>query len=222
MYNMEFPHENNMLVQSRQTSIWDAPETDLPEGPLFNPFAKDPVAEEQRRLIAQHKAWLAQIQHEYPSPYVHFRIGIYIRYFNQTKHENYLDYHKQEFIDTIAMCPNWSIVDFYIDEGQSAPRMQSAKEWCRLLSDCLSGKVNLIITQKVSNVSRNPEEVTFCARFLATQKKPIGIYFISEDIYTLASYYQADLRESGFLPGADWQLLPDEDTPLIPEGSEET
>lgn len=222
MYGADEDCKRNMLIESKQTSIWDTPQSDRSEGPLFNPFARDPLVEEQQRLIAQHKAWLAQIQHEYPSPYVHFRIGIYIRYFNQTKHENYLDYHKQEFIDTIAMCPNWSIVDFYIDEGQSAPRMQSAKEWCRLLNDCLTGKVNLIITQKVSNVSRNPQEITFCSRFLATQKNPVGIYFISEDIYTLASYYQADLREKTFLPSPDWQLLPDDDLPLITEGTEET
>ena len=78
--------------------------------------------------------------------------------------------------------------------------MENAPELRRLLDDCFSGKVDLIITQKVSNVSRKPEEVTFVSRILATQKHPIGIYFISEDIFTLATYYLDDMKDTGFLP----------------------
>lgn len=44
----------------------------------------------------------------------------------------------------------------------------------------------------------------------------MGIYFISEDIFTLASYYQPDLRDTGLLPEG-WQPLPaDElDEPML-------
>ena len=35
-------------------------------------------------------------------------------------------------------------------------------------------------------------EITILARLLASLKKPVGIYFVSEDIYTLASYYRHD------------------------------
>ena len=126
------------------------------------------------------------------------------------KKADYLLYHKQEFIDTIALCPNWTLVDFYVDEGQTAPYMENAKAWSRLLQDCLDGKIDLIITQKVSNVTRNPAEITLVARLLATQKKPIGMYFVNEDIFTLASYYQEDMREKKFFPSPDWQMLPDD------------
>ena len=166
--------------------------------------------------IAEHKAWLKSIRHEKPSFKEHFRVGIYIRYFNQTKHDNYLEYHIQQYLDTIALCPNWSLVDFYIDEGASAPNMESAKEWCRLLEDCFSGKVNLIITQKVSNVSKKHYEITFIARILAALEKPVGIYFVSEDIFTLASYYQYDSRDTMFFPSEDWKPLPKEDAEELP------
>lgn len=195
--------EPMQTAQIGQTNMWDA----MRYGTQESPFARDPQVEAHRRMIARHKLWLDSITHEYPSPYEHYRIGIYIRYFNQTKYPNYLDYHKQEYIDTIALCPNWTIYDFYVDEGQSAPYMENAKNWSRLLQDCMDGKVDLIITQKVSNVSRTPEEITFCARFLAAQPKPIGIYFISEDLFTLASYYQSDLHETDFLPSGNWKLL---------------
>ena len=94
--------------------------------------------------ISEHKAWLKSIRREQPNPKHHYRVGIYIRYFNQTKYDNYLEYHVKQYQDTMALLPNWELVDFYIDEGATAPNMESAKEWCRLLNDCFSGKVDLM------------------------------------------------------------------------------
>lgn len=124
--------------------------------------------------IVEHKAWLKTIRHEQPSPRRRYRVGIYIRYFNQTKHDNYLEYHIRQYQDTMALCPNWELVDFYIDEGATAPNMESAKEWCRLLSDCFAGKVDLIITQKVSNVSKKHYEITILTRMLAALENRSG------------------------------------------------
>ena len=171
---------------------------------------------EQAQKIAEHKAWLQNIRHERPNTAHHYRVAVYIRYFNQTKYDNYLDYHIQEYKDTMALCPNWEFVGFYIDEGSTAPNMENAKEWSRLLQDCLDGKVDLIITQKVKNVSRKPYELAFCARILAAQKPPVGMYFVSEDIFTLATYYQNDTMDRFFLPSSDWQVLPD----VIEDGGE--
>ena len=78
------------------------------------------------------------------------------------------------------------------------------------------GKVDLIVTQKVSNVSSDWKEMSFIARMLAAQEHPVGIYFICEDIFTLASYYQPDLRDMGLLPEG-WQTLPTDelDEPML-------
>ena len=188
-----------------------------------NVFNHNEKNSKHRAQLRKHKAWLEIIQHEYPLPYRKFKIGVYIRYYNQTKYDNYLDYHKKQFIDTISLCPNWQLVDFYIDTGISAPSMESSPEWCMLIEDCFAGKVNLIVTQKTSNVSRRPEELAFISRILAAQRNPVGIYFISEDLYTLASYYQADLHETDFLP-VGWQILPDDDIdiPVIMQGGDDT
>ncbi len=179
------------------------------EAPQFSVLFAD--ESEQTRRIAEHRAWLQTIRHERPSTSYPFKVGIYIRYFNQTRYDNYLAFHKKQFLDTMALCPQWTLVDFYVDEGSTAPNMESAPAWCRLLEDCEVGKVDLIITQKVSNVSRKMHEVTLCARLLAARRKPIGIYFISEDLYTLASYYQDDLHDPLFFPTLDWKILPDDE-----------
>ena len=168
------------------------------------------VDEEYAAMISEHKTWLRSIRHERPSTRRKFKIGVYIRYFNQTKYEDYLNYHKKQFESTINLCPNWTLVDFYIDSGSSAPGMDHSPEWIRLLEDCMAGKVDLILTQKVSNVTKRIEEIILCSRLLAAQPHPIGIYFISEDLFTLASYYREDLKDVEFLPSPDWQLLPDD------------
>ena len=138
---------------------------------------------------------------------------MYIRFFNQTKYrdEEYLERNKEVFRATLAQYPMWEFVGFYIDNGSTAPYMENSTAWSELLSDCDAGKVDLIITQKVSNVSRDAQEMTICARILAARKPPVGIYFISEDLYTLASYYRDDLREPYFLPTPDWKILPDDE-----------
>lgn len=112
----------------------------------------------QQTKLAEHRAWLKSIKHEKPQPKTSFKVAVYIRYFNQTKYEDYLNYHKQQFLSTIGLCPNWQFIDFYVDEGGTAPNMQSAKEWSRLLQDCVDEKVDLIITQKVlqKSVGRVP------------------------------------------------------------------
>lgn len=169
-----------------------------------------PMSEE----LIRHKEWLSSIRHERPSTSIPFKIGVYIRFFNQTSYENYLDYHKKQYIDSISLCPLWELVDFYIDYGSIPPHMENAPEWSRLIDDCMDGRINLIITQKISNVSRDIQEVTICSRLLASMTPPIGIYFISEDLYTTASYYRSDLKDKFFLP---YPQINAEETNALPD-----
>jgi len=180
--------------------------TEIEEAPRFSMIFGD--SSDRSDKISEHRLWLQNIRKEHPLPATPYRVGVYIRYFNQTKYENYLDYHIKNYEDTLALCPKWTLVDFYIDEGATAPNMESAPEWCRLLDDCFDGKVDLIITQKVSNVSKKSQEITFVSRLLASLDNPVGIYFISEDIFTLASYYKADIQDKEFLPEG-FQVLPE-------------
>ena len=135
-------------------------------------------------LVAQHRQWLKTIRHEVPNPKIPFKVAVYIRFFNQTKYrdEEYLERNKEVFRATLAQYPMWEFVGFYIDNGSTAPYMENSTAWSELLSDCDAGKVDLIITQKVSNVSRDAQEMAICARMLAARKPPVGIYFISEDL----------------------------------------
>ena len=98
--------------------------------PSFD-FLLETETEHQTR-IAEHRAWRKSIKHERPLPKHNFKVAVYIRYFNQTRHDDYLDVHKQQFLSTIALCPNWEFVGFYVDEGATAPYMESAEAWAQL------------------------------------------------------------------------------------------
>lgn len=185
---------------------------------IGNVFRRHIADEPLKKEVALHKRWLDSLQREYPMPDVPYKIGVYIRYYNQTKYENYIKKHIEQYMDDIALCKKWTLVDFYIDNGMNAPRMENAKDWCRLLGDCFSGRVDLIVTQKASNIGKNIREISLLARILAAQKHPVGIYCISDDLFTLASYYKDDLHDIDFIPDSI-KPLPDDalDVPLIYE-----
>ena len=59
---------------------------------------------EKAEMIAEHLMWLHSIRRERPLVTKSYKVGIYIRYFNQTRYENYLEFHKKGFIDTEQWC----------------------------------------------------------------------------------------------------------------------
>ncbi len=148
-------------------------------GELEKPSQNSPIRSNQSSLetrVARHRAWLRTIQRERPNPEIPYRVGVYIRFFNQTKYDDYLAYHKKQLSDTISDCPEWKLVDFYIDEGQSAPNMETAREWSRLVQDCFDGKIDLIITQKVSNVTKKLSEIILLIENTKGKIKLINVY----------------------------------------------
>ena len=177
----------------------------------FSGFEDEPQKNMNAKLVA-HAKKMSLIRHERPDTRIPYKVGIYIRFFNQTSHDDemYLQLTKKNYCDTIDLCPKWQLVDFYIDEGNRPPKIESSKELCRLIDDCLDGKVDLIITQKVSNMSTDTNEITILSSLLANQEHPIGIYFISEDIFTLASYFVKDYKAHSLLPEPDWRRPEDE------------
>lgn len=183
-------------AESASTKISTAQElTEQTMPDYVNVFRRNDKEHPKKALFEKHRQWMSTKIREFPLPITPYRIGCYIRYHNQTKHNDYLYYHKKQLEDDIALCPRWTLVDFYVDKGSKAPRMENSPEWCRLLTDCFSKKINLIITQNLRYISSDPAEMTFIARMLAAQNPPIGIYIISENIFTLASYFAKDMRD---------------------------
>ena len=68
-----------------------------------NVFRRHIKTDPNKQMLAEHRRWMDAQQKEYPMPYVPYRVGVYIRYYNQTRHENYIEKHTQQFADDIAL-----------------------------------------------------------------------------------------------------------------------
>lgn len=56
-----------------------------------------------------------------------------------------------------------------------------------MIDDCKAGKIDLIVTKSVSRFARNTLDCLEYVRELKSFKKPVGIFFETENIYTLDS-----------------------------------
>ena len=121
----------------------------------------------------------------------------------QNSYQTQLSY----YTEYISSRPDWEFAGMYSDEGITGTSTKRRDGFNRMVEDALAGKIDLIVTQKLSNATSDPQEIAFVARILAAQDPPIGIYFISEDIFTLASYYWIDMKDKGILPDG-WKVLP--------------
>ncbi len=80
---------------------------------------------------------------------------------------------------------DWTLVDIYADEGISGTTTKKRKEFLRMINDCMTGKIDMIITKSVSRFARNTEDCLHHVRKL--KEKGIAVYFETENIDTLGS-----------------------------------
>lgn len=80
---------------------------------------------------------------------------------------------------------DWSFVGVYADEGISATNTKKRDGFNRMVSDAMSGKIDLILTKSVSRFARNTVDSLTAVRQL--KEKGVEVYFEKENIYTLDS-----------------------------------
>ena len=90
---------------------------------------------------------------------------------------------KQVYTDMNAKRKDWEMVGIYADEGISGTRADMRPEFNRMIKDCLSGKIDYIITKSVSRFARNTVECLEYVRMLKARN--IGILFEEQNIDTL-------------------------------------
>ena len=80
--------------------------------------------------------------------------------------------------------PDYEMAGIYIDEAKSGTK-DTRENFVRLLEDCESGKIDLIITKSVSRFSRNTVDLLSTCRRL--KELGIDVYFESQNIHALSS-----------------------------------
>lgn len=92
---------------------------------------------------------------------------------------------KKVYTEMIASRTDWCFAGIYADEGITGTKANKRPEFKKLINDCLSGKIDYIVTKSVSRFARNTVE---CLEFVRMLKaRGIGIYFEEQNIDTLTS-----------------------------------
>ena len=81
--------------------------------------------------------------------------------------------------------PNWMLVEIYADEGISGTSLQHRDAFKKMIEDCETGKIDLIITKSVSRFARNVVDCIRYVRELSSLRPPVGVFFETEHLNTL-------------------------------------
>lgn len=91
----------------------------------------------------------------------------------------------EHYTEYIKKNPQWECAGIYADDGISGTSTKNREEFNRLIDDCLSGKIDLVITKSISRFARNTLD---CLNYIRKLKeKNIAVFFEKENINTLDS-----------------------------------
>ena len=105
----------------------------------------------------------------------------------------------------VAENPNWTMQEIYSDEGKSGTSLRHRKHFKRMMENAQKQKMDLILCASVSRFARNMKDCIEQIDLLKTMhpSKPIGVYFETENIYTLDPECYQSLQMHAML--ADWE-----------------
>lgn len=122
------------------------------------------------------------------------RVAVYARVStDDPRQTSSYELQKNHYQDLVDRHPGWRLVDIYADEGISGTSLKHRDSFIRMIADCKAGKIDLIITKSVSRFARNVLDCIGYARELSAMKPPIGIFFETENIFTLNSNSEMSL-----------------------------
>ena len=114
------------------------------------------------------------------------RVAVYARVSTDDPNQtSSYELQKNHYEDLVNRRDNWQLVDIYADEGISGTSLQHRDSFIRMINDCNDGKIDLIVTKSVSRFARNIIDCIGYVRQLKAADPPIGIFFETENIFTL-------------------------------------
>lgn len=122
------------------------------------------------------------------------RVAVYARVStDDPRQTSSYELQKNHYQDVVTQHPGWRLIQIYADEGISGTSLQHRDAFLRMIEDCHAGKIDLIVTKSVSRFARNVLDCIGYVRQLAALNPPIGIFFETENIYTLNSNSEMSL-----------------------------
>ncbi len=133
-------------------------------------------------------------QPDYYDNDINQRVAIYVRVStDDIRQTTSYELQKNYYEEFVTHHPNWTLVKIYADEGISGTSRKHRDAFNQMISDCYSGKIDMIITKSVSRFARNVEDFVSTVRNLAELKPRVGVFFESEAIFSLNDASQLSL-----------------------------
>ena len=109
------------------------------------------------------------------------------------------------YTEKVEKTPNWEMLEIYSDEGISGVSIKKRPAFLRMIKDATEKKMDLILCASVSRFARNMSECLDQIQLLKTKNPshPVGVYFETENIYTLDPRSSDQLQIHAML--ADWE-----------------
>lgn len=184
-----------------------------PQLPAWRPQDADRefIKYETRKRVQQYKVPPQTIfKPAKPAPTIrdndHKRVAVYARVSTTSKEQvSSIENQTKYYTEKIARTPNWELAEIYSDEGKSGTSKKWRKNFKRMLQDAADKKMDLIICASVSRFARNISTLIEEVRKLKTTNpsEPVGVYFETEDLYTLDPNITERLQMQGMF--AEWE-----------------
>ena len=114
------------------------------------------------------------------------RVAVYARVStDDSRQTSSFELQQSHYEDIVRRHPGWELVEIYADEGISGTSLKNRDAFMRMINDCEAGLVDLIVTKSVSRFARNVYDCIGYVRRLAALKSPVGVFFETENLYTL-------------------------------------
>ena len=114
------------------------------------------------------------------------RVAAYARVSTASDEQlNSVEAQKDYFAKLIHQRPDWIFVGVYADEGITGTSINRREAFNRMVTDALSGNIDLIVTKSISRFARNTVDTLNTIRQLKAAN--VEVFFEKENIYTMGS-----------------------------------
>jgi len=114
------------------------------------------------------------------------RVAFYVRVStDDPRQTSSFELQKGHYTEMLNRHENWKLADIYADEGISGTSLKHRDAFVKMIADCKTGKIDLIVTKSVSRFARNVVDCIGYVRQLAALQPAVGVFFEMESIYTL-------------------------------------
>lgn len=93
---------------------------------------------------------------------------------------------QEHYKQLVSNHPNWDLKHIFADEGISATSLKNRDEFNDMISRCINGEFDLIVTKSVSRFARNLVDCVSLVRKLKGLSHPVGVFFETDNLFTLS------------------------------------